>query len=83
VPFKPPSNLVGECINKYPTFEAPKEGKRKNEVLQLLEEDEKRKQYSGPQFKPSGTSKSYPIKSIVDCNIPKRMPAWIRKTVSA
>jgi hypothetical protein len=57
VPFRPPSNLMGECINKYPIAEMPKEG-RKNEVLQMLEEEEKGKQHSGPQFKPSGTSKS-------------------------
>lgn len=83
VPFKPPSNLTGHCINKYPVYEAPKEGRRKNEVLQLLEDDEKRKRYTGPKFKPSSTPKSYPIKSVIDSNVPKRMPDWIRKIVPA
>jgi len=78
-PFRPPSMLVGECINKYPSYEAPPEIKSKNEVLQMLLEDEMKKRYSVPVFRPSGTPKSYPIKSIIECNVPLRMPAWIQR----
>lgn len=81
VPFRPPSMLVGECINKYPSYEPPPEIKKKNEVLAMLEEEEMKKRNGGPVFRPSGTSKSYPIRSIIESNIPLRMPAWIQKSL--
>ncbi|KAJ3380225.1 hypothetical protein HDU92_006131, partial [Lobulomyces angularis] len=81
VPFKPPS-LLGETINKYPSFEPPPELNKKNEVLAMLESDEKKARDNlNPVFKPSGNPKSYPTRSIIEANTPIVMPAWIQKTM--
>jgi hypothetical protein len=70
VPFRP-TGTIGAAINPYPSYEAPKGEERP---------------HSGPGknyiFKPSGVMGSYPIRSIVESNVPLAPAFWIQNTLS-
>ncbi|KAI8818607.1 uncharacterized protein EV422DRAFT_559569 [Fimicolochytrium jonesii] len=71
VPFKP-SSYPGYTINKYPSAEEP--GKASEPTHP-----------KGPTliFRPGGVPKTYPIRSIVETNIPLAPPPWIRAEAEA
>lgn len=79
VPFKPSSYLT-ETINKYPVTEAELLEKLSLKATELSEKETQAKRAKTNKiFRPSGTSKSYPIRSIVDANCPIAAPAWIKE----
>ncbi|KAJ3103933.1 hypothetical protein HDU97_009745 [Phlyctochytrium planicorne] len=71
-PFKP-SSCCGYTINKYPAFELPsgvaENGKATEKLPRKLE----------PIFRPSGISKSYPIRSIIEATCPIAPPIWLQE----
>ncbi|KAJ3128200.1 hypothetical protein HK098_004946 [Nowakowskiella sp. JEL0407] len=79
VPFKP-SSCCGFTINKYPTYEAPtKTGKPDTNAAEGNEDGEKKiVKPQAPVFRPSGVSKSYPSRSIIEANCPIAPPSWVQ-----
>ncbi|KAI8806580.1 hypothetical protein BJ742DRAFT_679931 [Cladochytrium replicatum] len=73
IPFKP-SSCCGYTINKYPTHETPAPRKDGGD------DDAKRKDRpAAPNFRPSGVSKSYPSRSIIEANCPIAAPPWVQQ----
>lgn len=70
VPFRPAFSF-GYCINKYPSYEP---GKGEESVLKPVK----------PKFgvfKPSGVPCTYPIRSMIESNIPIAPPVWLRDSI--
>jgi hypothetical protein len=65
VPFKT-TNAHGHTFNPYPSYEPPHAG---NDAV------ESKKKPESLIFKPSGVTGSYPIRSIIESNIPLS-PPW-------
>ncbi|KAI9104851.1 hypothetical protein DFS34DRAFT_575660 [Phlyctochytrium arcticum] len=81
-PFKPSSG-VGYTINKYPSHESPVVSKGGKKSKGEPEAEDKGSKQKIPKtsliFRPGGVPKSYPVRSIVDCNIPIAPPMWIQE----
>ncbi|KAJ3220280.1 DNA-directed DNA polymerase gamma mip1 [Dinochytrium kinnereticum] len=74
-PFKP-SSCCGYTINKYPAFELPSGASESAKVA------EKIPRKLEPIFRPSGISKSYPIRSIVEATCPIAPPVWLQELIT-
>ncbi|KAI9347004.1 hypothetical protein BDR26DRAFT_907845 [Obelidium mucronatum] len=71
-PFKP-SSCCGYTINKYPVFELPTGASSSHE---------KPPKKLVPIFRPSGISKSYPIRSIIEATCPIAAPKWLQEVIA-
>ncbi|KAJ3008124.1 UNVERIFIED_CONTAM: hypothetical protein HDU68_003220 [Siphonaria sp. JEL0065] len=71
-PFKP-SSCCGYTINKYPSFELPSG---------LSSHNDKPPKKLVPIFRPSGISKSYPIRSIIEATCPIAAPKWLQEVIA-
>ncbi|KAI8855174.1 DNA polymerase family A-domain-containing protein [Chytridium lagenaria] len=74
-PFKP-SSCCGYTINKYPAFELPTGASENAKVAEKLPRKLE------PIFRPSGISKSYPIRSIIEATCPIAPPDWLQELIS-
>ncbi|KAJ3041517.1 hypothetical protein HDV00_009313 [Rhizophlyctis rosea] len=76
VPFKPPS-AIGFTINKYPNYEPPPANKKAEAAEAALLAAK-----TAPGiFHPGGAPKTYPIRSVIDANIPLAPPHWIQDSL--
>lgn len=71
VPFKPTGGTHGGTINPYPTYEPPK-GEPKPPPP-------RGQNYI---FRPSGVTGSYPIRSIIDCNVEIAPSKWMQNAIT-
>ncbi|KAJ3190663.1 hypothetical protein HK101_008503 [Irineochytrium annulatum] len=77
-PFKP-SSCCGYTINKYPAIEAvPGEEKEGKKGAKKVGEKVQGSAHAAV-FRPSGISKSYPIRSVIEATCPIAPPPWLQE----
>ncbi|KAI9341796.1 hypothetical protein DFJ73DRAFT_843367 [Zopfochytrium polystomum] len=73
-PFKP-SSCCGFTINKYPVFELPT-------GVSATDGKKTPAKKVAPIFRPSGISKSYPTRSIIEATCPIAPPPWLQDIIA-
>lgn len=80
VPFRPTS-AIKPCINEFPSYEPPfpfdKATYNATERKEQLAKKEHKK------FQPAGVSHTMPVASIIQANVPKAPPVFIRDKLTA
>ncbi|KAJ3085709.1 hypothetical protein HK102_013903 [Quaeritorhiza haematococci] len=86
VPWRP-SSYLNDTINKYPSHESEsssnkKKGSGQSGLFGIDLDDDNKGKIGGPIFKPSGVSKSYPSRSIIQAKCPLMPPKWLQESIA-